>query len=290
MECERSSPVRVGRLPCLSVSRRDRRTDHRSLLPQIPDRTYVYPSPSPTPSPTSSPTLRHAPLPSSSSSIAFPLEVDLDLSPPVSVPPSLVASSLPLSLFPVSPSPRFGRENSHSQTPSPSLHRTPSSPFEETSEGRTHAVGYSSLPPSPTRSFISLQSPQSPADTLDVDLLRRRFESPEPNDEGLNKEDGGVREDEKRSLWEHLQEEIWANDFESGQDMKCESFPALLGTADEGLTPRSSLFPQGSACPTSSRCRWQLNSSLGSDGLFASTHSSTSSPSSPSGHFSPSTR
>lgn len=34
MECEHSSPVRVGRLPCLSVSRRDRRTDHRSLLPR----------------------------------------------------------------------------------------------------------------------------------------------------------------------------------------------------------------------------------------------------------------
>lgn len=61
--------------------------------------------------------------------------------------------------------------------------------------------------------------------------MEPRVENPsgdgdEDEDEGtMDREsqvDQGKSESKKTSLWDHLQEEIWANDLESGQELKCE--------------------------------------------------------------------
>lgn len=220
-----------------------RRAHVASLCPQIPDRPptgYSYPSPSPTPSPNGSPVLLSAALPPTSS-IAFPTSPSPLLTEPA--PHQKASSSLPSSLFPLSPhfvlnSRTPSPPSRHSAGPSPAFHHDDADAHDEDPLSPAQRVGYSSLPPSPTRSFVSLGgSPKSAPtpDALDLDLLRQRFESPEPDD-GYDKEHEQTptppQEPEKRSLWEHLQEEIWANDFESGQDLKCASpAPSALSRA-----------------------------------------------------------
>lgn len=97
---------------------------------------------------------------------------------------------------------------------------------------------YSSLPSSPTKGFLSLGPEPSP---FDLDLAntyltkgKERESSVDVPDfqtveEAVAPKSGGVVEqtDEREtrnpsSLWEYLQEEIWANEFDSHQEMKCE--------------------------------------------------------------------
>lgn len=72
---------------------------------------------------------------------------------------------------------------------------------------------------------MSLDSPE-----LDLETLRRKFGGSEgtrvPQTTNLKDQETWVdAEEEIRSpstFWEYLQEEIWANDFDSHQEMKCE--------------------------------------------------------------------
>ena len=148
------------------------------------------------------------------------------------------SSSLPSTLFPLSP--HFSLADARTPSPPSRYSAGPSPAFrsdEDDEDGDALSlpprVGYSSLPPSPTRSFVSLLSPESALlpDALDISLLRQRFESPEPDDGFAIPPQTGSAEPKKRSLWEHLQEEIWANDYESGQDLKCARWPALQAFA-----------------------------------------------------------
>ncbi|CDZ98162.1 Predicted membrane protein [Phaffia rhodozyma] len=112
---------------------------------------------------------------------------------------------------------------------------------------RAPPAAYSSLPPSPTRSFADLDESPRKLDTLDLSILQRRF-STQPTlvhdhdtiqdqnqDQDQPHEDAELAPDDtlehqpvhqepqpKASLWEHLQEEIWANDYESSQELKWE--------------------------------------------------------------------
>ena len=125
--------------------------------------------------------------------------------------------------------------------PSAFSRQEPSSPTSSTTSSRSSLEGgprrrhrppaaYSSLPPSPTRAFAtSIDLP-----TLDLELLRRKFGGSEGNQVELEPESPPLarprKEDETAApstLWEALQEEIWANDFDSHQEMKCES-PTLF--------------------------------------------------------------
>jgi hypothetical protein len=99
---------------------------------------------------------------------------------------------------------------------------------------------YSSLPSSPTRAFLSLDTPPLPP-PLDLSLADSLLIKGKEKERELSLHDG--KEDLKEgsplkggeevrnpsSLWEYLQEEIWANEFDAHQEMKCKlSTPCFL--------------------------------------------------------------
>ncbi|KAL7409310.1 eukaryotic membrane protein family-domain-containing protein [Mrakia frigida] len=239
------------------------------LIPQgspSTNKVRSYPSPTPSPPPQSFPSLRnspslsspflpqqalpptplHIPIPSSSFTPSTYSTTSSPAQTPSSYPHVLghrASFASAYSSFEQSPS--FIPPSSSFPLPSAFSRPSPSSPTSSStsSSSRSSRAGggvrrrhrppaaYSSLPPSPTRAFLSLDSPE-----LDLETLRRKFGGSEgtrlPQTTNLKDQETWVdAEEEIRSpstFWEYLQEEIWANDFDSHQEMKWERVSNFL--------------------------------------------------------------